>query len=318
MKVGELFDIKYGINLELNACEIVGDDGGVNFVARTSENNGVVAKVKPIEGKIPQPAGVITCAGGGSVLSAFVQKKPFYSGRDLYILTPKQPMSLEEKLFYCHAIKMNAYRYGYGRQANRTLKDINLPPLSKWLKNYKMDYTPITTEIKYKDIPLDMNNWQKFNLRDVFNFKRGKGITKEEIDNNPGGIPCIQGGESYNGILGYMNSLFIKDNKYVYAKGPFLSLARVGSSGCINVQKKDCYIGDKAIALKLKSNDSVYVYIFISTILNLEKYRYTYGRGVVIEDYINKQILLPVDKNRNPDWAYMESYIKSLPHSDNI
>ena len=164
MKVGELFDIKYGINLELNACEITGDDDGVNFVARTAENNGVVAKVKPIDGKTPQPAGSITCAGGGSVLSTFVQDKPFYSGRDLYILTPKLPMSLEEKLFYCHAIKMNAYRYGYGRQANRTLKDINLPPLPKWMKNYKVDYAPITTNVKCKDLPIDIAKWKEFQL----------------------------------------------------------------------------------------------------------------------------------------------------------
>ncbi|MBO5704382.1 MAG: restriction endonuclease, partial [Alphaproteobacteria bacterium] len=119
MRVSELFDIKYGINLELDGLERSDADDAVNFVARTSENNGVVARVKPIAGKEPQPAGILTCAGGGSVLSTFVQDKPFYSGRDLYLLIPKQEMTLEEKLFYCHAIKMNAYRYSYGRQANR-------------------------------------------------------------------------------------------------------------------------------------------------------------------------------------------------------
>ena len=77
MKLGNLFDIKYGINLELNACEITDDTNGINFVARTSENNGIVAKVKPIKGKVPQPAGVLTCAAGGSVLSTFVQPYPF-------------------------------------------------------------------------------------------------------------------------------------------------------------------------------------------------------------------------------------------------
>ena len=71
MKVKDLFDVKYGINLELNACEITTDADGVNFVSRTSENNGVVARVKIIPGKEPQPSGVITCAAGGSVLSSF-------------------------------------------------------------------------------------------------------------------------------------------------------------------------------------------------------------------------------------------------------
>jgi hypothetical protein len=148
--VEELFDIKYGINLELNACEITRDKSGINFVSRTADNNGVVAKVKPIDGKIPQPAGALTCASGGSVLSAFVQTEPFYSGRDLYVLTPKNDMRLEEKLFYCHCIKMNAYRYRYGRQANKTLKDIKLPDLPNWMSSYTIDYSRITTMVEKK------------------------------------------------------------------------------------------------------------------------------------------------------------------------
>lgn len=129
MKVCDLFDVKYGINLELVNCQqtSVNDPEGVNFVARTSNNNGVVAKVKIIDGKQPHPAGVLTFASGGSVCSTFVQKEPFYSGRDLYVLTPKRKMSLSEKLYYCMCIRGNKYRYSYGRQANKTLKDIDLP-----------------------------------------------------------------------------------------------------------------------------------------------------------------------------------------------
>ena len=100
MRVDELFDIKYGINLELVNCEITTQDdpNGVAFVARTSENNGIVAYVKYIKGKIPQPAGTITCAAGGSVLSTFLQIRPFYSGRDLYVLYPKKEMTLPNNM----------------------------------------------------------------------------------------------------------------------------------------------------------------------------------------------------------------------------
>lgn len=121
-----LFDVKYGINLELQNLTITdpSNDDAVNFVARTSRNNGVVASVKKIEDIEPQPAGIITCAGGGSVLSTFVQNKPFYSGRDLYLLIPKFEMSLLFKLFCCTMIESNRYRYNYGRQANKTMPHI--------------------------------------------------------------------------------------------------------------------------------------------------------------------------------------------------
>ena len=127
-KVNELFEVKYGINMELDTCIEAepGDKDAVNFVARTESNNGVSARVKPVEGKEPQPAGLITCAGGGSVLSTFLQEEPFYSGRDLYLLIPLYPMSKLAKLFCITVIKANKYRYSYGRQANITLPYLEL------------------------------------------------------------------------------------------------------------------------------------------------------------------------------------------------
>lgn len=127
-KVNELFEVKYGINMELNTCIEAedGDPDAINFVARTESNNGVSARVKPVKGKEPQPAGLITCAGGGSVLSTFLQEEPFYSGRDLYLLIPLQPMSKLAKLFCITVLKANKYRYSYGRQANITLPYLEL------------------------------------------------------------------------------------------------------------------------------------------------------------------------------------------------
>ena len=131
MKISDLFDVKYGVNLELMTCERTSDNdiNSVNFVARTSKNNGVTAVVKRIEGVEPQAAGTLSCAGGGSVLETFVQTKPYYSGRDLYVLIPKFEMTLAEKLYYCMCIKANAYKYNYGRQANKTLRDIEIPEI---------------------------------------------------------------------------------------------------------------------------------------------------------------------------------------------
>lgn len=126
--VKELFDVKYGINMELNACTETNKDDpeAIAFVARTSENNGVSAFVKPEKGKTPQPAYTITVAGGGSVLSTFLQIRPFYSGRDLYLLIPKREISNYVKLFIVTVLQAEKYRFNYGRQANKTLPDLNL------------------------------------------------------------------------------------------------------------------------------------------------------------------------------------------------
>lgn len=57
-------------------------------------------------------------------MESFVQDSPFYSGRDLYWLRPKVELTLEEKLYYCSCIRRNRHKYSYGRQANRTLKNL--------------------------------------------------------------------------------------------------------------------------------------------------------------------------------------------------
>ncbi|MFL9955302.1 restriction endonuclease [Paraburkholderia nemoris] len=133
--LSELFDVEYGTDMELLRMER--DAEGINFVSRTSKNNGVSARVRQITSVNPTPAGVISVAGGGSsVLSAYIQNEPFYSGRDLFILKPKFKFTEEELLFYCMCIRANQPRYNYGRQANKTLNQIRVPArhsIPKWV-----------------------------------------------------------------------------------------------------------------------------------------------------------------------------------------
>lgn len=309
MKVSDLFDIKYGINLELNALKQADGKNTVNFVSRTADNNGVVARVNLIPGKKPHPAGVITCAGGGSVLSAFVQIEPFYSGRDLYILIPKENMSLEKKLFYCHAIKMNAYRYSYGRQANKTLKEINLPDIPDWLRNFQIDYSKIITKNEKKNLSINTNNWQKFTIHDLFICEKGKDIIGE---NGCGNIPLVSATERDNGILNYTkagNKLF---------NGNCLTVATNGSIGFSFYQKEEFFATGDICVLKPRYIFNTYIGLFISSLLMQEKIKYSYGRKFNLQRIQNTEIKLPVNSKNEPDWQYMENYIKSLPYADLI
>ena len=150
-KVDEIFDVVYGINMELNACQTTNSDDpdGIAFVARTSENNGVSAYVKIEDGYDPQPAGIITVAGGGSVLSTFYQHRPFYSGRDLYLLIAKTNISKYAKFFIATVLQTEQYRFNYGRQANKSLPKLNLrlPALDDGTPDY------VTMESYIKSLP---------------------------------------------------------------------------------------------------------------------------------------------------------------------
>jgi Type I restriction modification DNA specificity domain len=126
VKVDELFEVRYGVNLELvhlEQCES-DDPDAIFFVSRTEKNNGVSAVVKRFNNLEPNPAHSISVAGSGSVMSSFYQRLPYYSGRDLYILIPKKEFSAIEMLFYAYCLHLNKYKYNYGRQANKTIKDL--------------------------------------------------------------------------------------------------------------------------------------------------------------------------------------------------
>lgn len=318
MKIKDLFDIKYGVNLELLTCETTAADDidGINFVARTANNNGVVAIVKKIEGVTPQAAGTLSCAAGGSVLETFVQTKPYYSGRDLYILTPKNKMSLVEKLYYCMCIKANAYKYNYGRQANKTLKDIELPgTIPKWIYNTAIN--PIKTANAEKQIQaLDVNKWGKFVIGDFFTVRRGKRIVRgRDYFTQKTDEYCyrvITSTKQNNGVDGYFHSFNCPANSIVCggeAAGFFTTY-----------QAEKCWVMDRARIFTPKKEILLnkYIALFLATIFSCNQYKYSYGRTPNPSGIEETTIKLPVTNNGSPDWAYMEHYIKSLPYSDRI
>jgi len=317
MKVRDLFSVKHGVNLELMRCETANksDTDTVNFVARTAENNGVVAVVKRIDGVTPHPTGIITCAAHGSVMSSFVQTKPFYSGRALYVLTPLKEMSLPEKLFYCMCLKANAYRYSYGRSAETTLRDIELPDtIPEWV--YSVPIVPLKTKISHKILPFNTDDWHWFMVGDFFMVKRGRRIVKdkdyfsEKTDEYCYSV--ITSTQQNNGVNGYYHSYNCPENSLICcgeAAGMFTTY-----------QPKECWVMDSARILTPKKDISLnkYTALYLSTVLCQNQYKYSYGRSPNPDDIQETMIKLPTTPDGTPDWQYMENYIKSLPYSMQI
>jgi type I restriction-modification system DNA methylase subunit len=128
VKISDIFKIKNSQSLELLNCEQT--ENGVYFVSRTSKNNGIAAKIEQLDDLEPMPSGAITVALSGSVLSSFYQDEPFYTAYHIAALYPKQPLTKEEMIYYACAIEQNKYRYSFGRQANKTLKDLLIPKIN--------------------------------------------------------------------------------------------------------------------------------------------------------------------------------------------
>ncbi len=172
--------------------------------------------------------------------------------------------------------------------------------------------------------------YKLFLVNKIFSFKSGTGITKEEIELNPGTLNAVQSGEGNNGVLGKISLDYVISKKYKYVLGECLTVARTGSSGFVAFQPHGCVVGDSAKIMTLpKDIACTNVYLYLQTVLSKHRYKYAYGRKVTEENYFNDSISLPIfiskdgypvldekkrfsDEGYIPDWDYMNKYIQKL------
>lgn len=314
MRVDELFSLKNGNSFELIDMQIH-KNSGVNFVSRTSSNNGVVESVEIVDGTEPYPAGTISVAlSGNGVCSAFVQTKPYYTAYHIMVLFPKQKMSLAEKLFYCMCIKANAYRYAWGRQANKTLKSIDLPDnIPEWVTEKRI--SPIRSKIKEKKYDIHADRWKYFKLggKDgIFQFENCKCKNAGELDAG-NDVFYIGAKKNSNGVMkkvAFHENLMTKGNCIVFI------CDGQGSVGYTNYMNAD-FIGSTTLTVGRNRYLNKYNGLFLVTVLDLERSKYSYGRKYR-KHLQDTKIKLPVTREGAPDYMFMEKYIKSLKYSDKI
>lgn len=314
VKVKKIFDVVYGINLELINCNETTPENGIPFVSRTSKNNGIVAFVELMDDVKPNPPNTISVAGSGSVLSCFYQESPYYSGRDLFYLKPKIKLSKKQMLFYCLALSSNKYKYSYGRQANRTLREISIPNVNEIPKNFLSFKVP-KPKIKKtgSQHKLDTKHWKYFEIEKLFQLVKCKCSSAIELLTEGNDIFYIGAKKRENGIM----QKVMRDEELVSEGNCIVFIGDGQGSVGYSLYQPDDFIGSTTLSCGYNEKINKYNALFIVTILDLERYRYSFGRKFSKAQIKNCKIKLPV-KDNNPDWKFMENYIKSLPYSISI
>ena len=316
-KVSDLFFVNYGVNLELNA--LIQDKDGINFVSRTSKNNGVSAKVKPISTIEPLPAGTITVAGGGSVMETFLQLSPYYSGRDLYYLTAKVPMTNEQKLFYCCCLRKNKYKFSYGRQANVTLPDLHIPTIESipdYVKSFSLfEYGKhLLCKVEFPVNKIDYHqNGKCVPLEKLFFVENGiasSQVIRNKVKMNENWIPYIR--PSYRqetSIDAYVNKSLVPKDK-LFPKGTlYVSTDGQGSHTFSYVATFEFVANSNISVLTPKREMSLQEKLFYSYCITNNRYKFSYGRKPKGDRL--KAILLP---EYPPDYV-LEYNIDKVMHS---
>ena len=158
-----------------------------------------------------------------------------------------------------------------------------------------------------KEININVKSWQYFNLIDYFDMYAGKYHSKDSF--SKGHTPLISASDANNGIMSWTN-LEPKFDK---------NCLTIGKIGATTYYQSTSFVASSDVTvLKPKFDMNNFVGLFLTTIINQENIKWFYGRQIRLGDSQKLKVKLPVDKNRNPDFKFMEKYIKSLPYSSNL
>lgn len=323
-KIKKLFHIHTGEDLILRNIK----QGNIPIVSHTKENNGIVDYTDEIPNrKLFNSMKCIALADRG-LFKASVQLKDFYIGGRVKCLELKyQKSNREILLFLATIINYEGFRFNYGRNATDRLPylKIYLPvsfknngeydPDWEYMENYIKNIKKITSKNlgklkkifeKRKDEKICTEFWKEFRINKLFIISRGKRFT--EKDRISGTTEYYSASEFNNGLTDKIsNPLFIEKNSIIYTT--------FGKSYYIENE----FTGSDEISILKNRNLNKYNALFLVTIINQKRYKYVFGRKAFKNKFENEFIKLPAKLNEKneyePDWMYMENYIKNSTYA---
>ena len=304
VKLSELFDIERGVRLTKADQE----PGDIPLVTAGEDNYGINGYI--LNGKSKLFKNAITV---DMFCHAVYRDYEFYCDDNIIVLTPKNEIKLNELLYYSLCICQNKYKFGYGRQLRLSrLDEIKLPAeVPDWVYEVKEpDLSKYKESFSYNQTPeLNTDNWQEFKLTDLFNIIKGNNATQSGPEKT---YPYISSSSTNNGVSDYRES-----DKY--HPGGLLTVSANGACMDTFYQSEDFISCSDVNVLYPKSdNFNKYNAMFFIPILELEKFRFGYGRKSSLERVKQLIIKLPATPEGEPDYQFMEDYIKTLPYSKYI
>ncbi|MBQ7552037.1 MAG: restriction endonuclease subunit S, partial [Rickettsiales bacterium] len=225
-------------------------------------------------------------------------------------------------LFFCSIIEFEKYKFGYGRKWNldKMLNStFSLPTTPdgqidwQFMEDYiKKIYNKVIEEIKASApalLSLSLKNrlvlkcekWKEFRVGDVFECK----TTKTMLDPEQGDFLYITRTSENNGITDLIK---LEDGSFLN-NGNCITIGAEGLYAFY--QNKDFIAGVKIYALRNEKMNK-YSALFVCTMLNQVIYQYSYGRARILEKIKDEMVLLPTTPQGEPDFEWMERYMRRL------
>lgn len=157
-----------------------------------------------------------------------------------------------------------------------------------------------------KSISLKDREWKHYDLVTYFEMKPGKYYAKDTFEQ--GDTPLITASDTNNGVKDFTDLPPTNKN--------CITIGKIGMSTFY--QPLPFISSSDATILKPLFPMTSFVAMFVVSVMSMDKYKWSYGRQIRKNDSEKLRIMLPSNSSGEPDWQFMEYYIKSLPYSRNL
>lgn len=325
-RVGELFDIIGGKGITKN--EIFEHQGALPAIQSGEENFGCIGHIDKdycLKQKYTISKGeCLTVARSGSSGYVGYQASQCVVGDSAKILEPRFEANTLRLLFIRSALMVNKAKYAYSDKVTNEnyAKDIiKLPstpdgsPDWKYMEEYmrrieQRTQTAISAFLASQNKPrkIDTTYWKEFELSSIFDIVLSKGDIQAKRMKE-GDIPLVSSGKFNNGICAHIadgdgkaemfdGNVITTDmfGKSYYQSKPFFAV----SHGRVNI-----------LIPRYKLNQYIASYL-ISVLDSSFSSRYSFTGMCCQSQLKQEKILLPATPAGEPDWKYMEMYMRGV------
>ena len=294
------------------------------FIGRQTTDNGIQGFVSesPVESSHCLTIGMV------GVPTTFYQSNPFVASQNILVLRNDLSDSDSYK-FEAVCINKQLSKYSYGKPVGleRFKKDKTILPVND---NNDVDYEYMADYVRKKRhalmckyqkyiqrqisnlgkcadvLPLTDKKWEPFILDDIFSISSGTRL--ESRNKQPGNRPFIGAADNNNGVTGFVSNNNASNDSNV------LGVNYNGNGMCIGFYHPyECIFSDDVKRFHLKNyKDNAYVLLFFKSIILKQKSKFGYLYKFNAERMAKQRLLVPVNDDGEPDYAYMEQYAKNM------
>lgn len=299
-------------------------EGTTPYISSTSQSNGVDGFVGNTS-RVRTFADCLTVANSGSVGSAFYHRYRFVASDHVTSLQ-REGLDKYAYLFMVPIINRLSEKYSFNREINdeRIKREKLLLPIdekgridfafmSSFMRDVEKDM--LGTTLKYfadKQVvtpPKKELIFNDFLLRDLFPvLVPGKSKGLNHLKRQPDGISYLGATNLNNGVLDFVSPV-----PSMVQRGNCIAFIRNGEGSMgYAVYKAENFIATSDMTIGHNDHLNKYTGTYITTIADRIRGKYNFGYKRNAQRLAKEIITLPVTPDGNPDWDYMESYMRHL------